>query len=88
MTFYLLYVGAFAVGLLVDRLDKGLVVALDGFYSTTWRALEPNVPSSTVVIGELGFITVRTPKTSQYRVLLNTVVCIWHYKNMHLCGLP
>ena len=70
---YLLYVDAFAVGLLVDRLDKGLVLVLDRFYWTPWRALEPNVPSSTVVIRELGFITVGTAKTFLSHVLNNTV---------------
>ena len=70
---YLLYVDAFAVGLLVDRLDTGLVLVLDGFYWTTWRALEPNFPSSTVLIGELGVITVGTTKIFLSLVLNNTV---------------
>jgi len=71
---YLLYVDAFAVGLLVDRLDTGLVLVLDGFYWTNWRALEPNFPSSTVlVMGELGGMTVGTTKTFLSLVLNNTV---------------
>ena len=70
---YLLYVDAFAVGLLIERLDTGLVLVLDRFYWTTWRALEPNVPSSTVLIGELGVITVVTAKTFLSYVLNNTV---------------